>query len=170
MKKLELAVLVLNYSYEPISITTARDIFTKVANNKVDVEEVYDEQICPGVYVPCVVRMKYNVRIPIRLLVTTRDNIYARDKFTCQYCGKKFPVRLLTLDHIMPRSRGGSNRWDNLVAACNPCNNRKDNKTPAEAGMHLLHHPKPLTSHSGRHLLRLQGLQEDERWRKYIYA
>lgn len=163
-------VLLLNASYEPVAIQAARDILKKMAKDKLIVEEEYDFEIAPGINVPCVVRLKVMVDIPIRLLVTTRDNIYARDKYTCQYCGRKMSAKSLTLDHVIPRSKGGSSKWENLVACCKPCNTRKDDKTPEEVGMWLLNKPKSLTSHSARHLLRLQGMTEDERWRKYIYA
>lgn len=78
-----------------------------------------------------------------------RDNVYLRDNYTCQYCHKEFPRRKLTLDHVQPLSRGGTNSWGNVVAACGPCNNKKADKTPKEAGMPLLKaptRPKHLTS------------------------
>ena len=72
----------------------------------------------------------------------TRRNIYARDRATCQYCGKRFSVRELTIDHVVPRSLGGGDSWENLVAACVPCNARKGGRTPDRAGMRLLDTPK----------------------------
>jgi 5-methylcytosine-specific restriction endonuclease McrA len=68
----------------------------------------------------------------------TRFNVFLRDKFTCQYCNQKLPASDLTFDHVIPRSRGGRSRWDNVVAACSPCNLKKANKMPRQCGMHPL--------------------------------
>jgi len=72
------------------------------------------------------------------------------------------------MDHVIPRSRGGASTWENLVACCIPCNNRKGNRTPEEAGMKLHRTPRPFTLHTSRHLMRLLG-NSDDRWRKYLF-
>jgi len=81
-------------------------------------------------------------RLPHKEVKFTRHNIFERDKNTCQYCGKHFDRRELNLDHIVPRDRGGTTTWENIVCACIPCNTRKSNRTPVEAHMHLIRKPK----------------------------
>jgi len=98
-----------------------------------------------SIAVPQIVRLLFSKRraSPQRL---TRKNLFARDQNKCQYCGKRFATSELTLDHVVPSSRGGGNTWDNLACACVKCNSRKDNKTPSEAGMKLLTMPARPTS------------------------
>lgn len=91
---------------------------------------------------PAVLRMKDYIKPRShRTVRLSRDNIFLRDKHMCQYCAKKFPVRELTLDHVMPVSRGGGKSWENLVTACHTCNRVKASRTPVEAGMPLLTEP-----------------------------
>jgi len=88
-----------------------------------------------------IVLTKYN-RLPIQEVKFTRQSIYQRDKNTCQYCGKKFKREELTRDHVIPKSQGGKNTWNNLVTACTDCNAKKANRTPKQAGMKLIREPK----------------------------
>jgi len=74
----------------------------------------------------------------------------------------------LTLDHVMPRSRGGASTWENLVACCHPCNRQKGNQYPSEAGMHLMREPRAFNLHTSRHIMRLMG-HSDDKWRKYLF-
>jgi len=164
------AVLVLNASYEPVSISSARRALTLVVKGAAHVEEDYGREVYPGIQLPCVIRLRQYKRVPMRVTVLTRKNIYARDHYTCQYCAQKFAPINLTLDHIMPESRGGRFSWDNLVACCQKCNRKKADRTPEEAGLVLLHKPRPMTVHTSRYLIRLIGLEEDSRWAKYLYA
>ena len=92
---------------------------------------------------PCVIRLHRYVRIPrdVHRRKITRKAVLARDAWTCQYCGRQ--AAGLTVDHVIPRSRGGDSEWDNIVAACAPCNRRKGNRTPREARMHPATRPKP---------------------------
>lgn len=92
--------------------------------------------------IPRVILLLFFDRLPHKEVKFTRHNIFERDRNTCQYCGKHFDRRELNLDHIIPRDRGGSTTWENIVCACIPCNTRKSNRTPAEAGMHLIRKPK----------------------------
>jgi 5-methylcytosine-specific restriction endonuclease McrA len=173
------AVLVLNSSYEPVSITRARNALKLIVKGSAVAEEDYGVDVYPGIPLPCVIRLRNYKKIPVRISILTRANIYARDRYLCQYCGAKEgstkmvngkPVRVvLTLDHILPESRGGMWVWDNLCAACRDCNRIKGDRTPGEAGMELLHVPGRLTVHTSRYLLRLVGLEEDKRWEKYLY-
>jgi hypothetical protein len=98
----------------------------------------------------------------------SRKNILLRDHSTCQYCGTQYPPSELTLDHVLPRSRGGESAWDNLVACCKRCNHRKGNRTPEESGMHLLRRPRGFSLHVNRQIMRYLG-RADETWRKYLF-
>jgi len=98
----------------------------------------------------------------------SRKNILLRDRNTCQFCGRVFPGAELTLDHVLPRSRGGRSSWENLVACCYSCNNSKGDRTPEEAGLKLARRPRPFTLHTSRQLMRLIG-HRDDRWRKYLF-
>ena len=80
-------------------------------------------------------------KIPQRDIKYSRENVYHRDGYVCQYCGKRFKRDELTLDHVIPRSLGGRGTWDNVVAACSPCNAKKADRTPEQAGMYLIHPP-----------------------------
>lgn len=144
-------MLLLNASYEPLDVTTLRRAVTLIQRGIVEVlDEDPTKTIRYGngaMAYPVVMRLKRMVTIPYRLRgKVTNTFLFARDDYTCQYCGKtedKLRGRAngLTRDHIMPRSRGGLDEWTNVVAACSPCNSKKDNKTPKEAGMKLLRQP-----------------------------
>lgn len=174
------AVLVLNSSYEPVSITRAKNALKLLVKGAAVAEEDYGVEVYPGIPLPCVIRLRNYKKIPIRISVLTRPNIYARDRYLCQYCGAKEgsmqmvngkPTKVvLTLDHVLPESRGGPWAWDNLVSCCKRDNLRKGDRTPEEAGMPLLHIPGRLTIHTSRMLLRLVGLSEDAKWSRYLYA
>jgi 5-methylcytosine-specific restriction endonuclease McrA len=102
-----------------------------------------------------IVLMKYN-KLPTRDVKYSRENVFHRDHYTCQYCGNVFHVKELTVDHILPRDLGGRTLWNNITTACKPCNNKKANKTPEKAGMVLLHKPtkpqwlNPITNARGK--------------------
>ncbi len=92
--------------------------------------------------VPRVILLVVYDRLPKKEVKFTRHNIFERDKNTCQFCGKIFDRNDLNLDHVTPRDRGGPTTWENIVCSCIPCNTRKANRTPQEAGMHLVRKPK----------------------------
>jgi len=92
--------------------------------------------------IPRVILLLFFDRLPHKEVKFTRHNIFERDRNTCQYCNKRFDRRELNLDHVIPRDRGGTTTWENIVCACIPCNTRKANRTPTEAGMHLVKKPK----------------------------
>ncbi|MCP4246754.1 MAG: HNH endonuclease [bacterium] len=97
--------------------------------------------------VPRIVRVLSYSRLPRQQVKLNRRNIYTRDQNRCQYCGKRFKPAELSLDHVVPRSRGGNNAWENLVCCCVRCNVKKGGRTPNEAGMHLIVEPvKPRIS------------------------
>jgi 5-methylcytosine-specific restriction endonuclease McrA len=170
MLKVNDAVLVLNANYEPINIAPLRRAFNLVLKGIAHVEE-HNGIVEAGkatYKIPSVIRLMSYRRIPHFKISPSRRNILQRDDFTCQYCVKRFVAQELTLDHIMPRSRGGRSTWDNLVAACYKCNHRKNDQTPEEAGMKLHRKPVPLSIHTNRHVLRSAG-KKFEAWQKYLF-
>lgn len=99
------------------------------------------------IQVPRIVRLFRYERVPKQAVKFNRRNIFARDGNRCQYCGKRFPTHLLSLDHVLPRSHGGQSTWDNIVCACMDCNVKKGGRTPHQAGMGLIRKPeRPATS------------------------
>lgn len=92
--------------------------------------------------IPKVILLLVYDRFPKKEVKFTRHNIFERDRNQCQYCGKILERKLLNLDHVVPRDRGGPTTWENIVCSCIPCNTRKANRTPPEAGMHLIRKPK----------------------------
>ncbi|MBI5280737.1 MAG: HNH endonuclease [Candidatus Solibacter usitatus] len=171
IERLHRPVLVLNSSYEPINICAARRALVLILKGVALAEEHNPGSIHAqrsAVPMPSVIRLLEYRRIPHQTRALSRKNIMMRDRYTCQYCHKVFNSIDLTLDHVIPRSRGGETTWENLVACCHACNNRKGNRTPDEAGMRLLHTPRPFSLHTGRHLMRLLG-RSDEKWQKYLF-
>jgi 5-methylcytosine-specific restriction endonuclease McrA len=169
--RLHRPVLVLNASYEPVNICAARRALVLILKGVASAEEHTHGHLHSqhaAVPMPSVIRLLEYRRIPHQTRALSRKNILMRDRFTCQYCHKVFNSADLTLDHVIPRSRGGETSWENLVACCHACNNRKGNRTPEEAGQRLLHSPRPYNLHTGRHLMRLLG-RSDEQWKKYLF-
>jgi 5-methylcytosine-specific restriction endonuclease McrA len=164
-------VLVLNASYEPINVCAARRAVVLVLKGVASAEETSTGHFCSAratMHVPSVIRLLEYRRIPHQTRALSRKNILMRDRYTCQYCHRACPASELTLDHVVPRSRGGETSWENLVACCHHCNNRKGNRTPDEANMRLARNPRPFSLHTSRHLMRLLA-RSDEQWRKYLF-
>ncbi|MCS6960891.1 MAG: HNH endonuclease [Deltaproteobacteria bacterium] len=161
-------VLLLNASYEPLKVITWKRAINLYFANKVEIIETYDHVIRSvnlSVYLPSVVRLLHMAKHFRRSVPLTRANLLARDGFRCQYCGSKLNPVSATIDHIIPRSRGGQSTWENMVTSCASCNRKKGDKTPSEAGLTLLAHPrKPLW---------LPILRDREEvptsWRNYIF-
>jgi hypothetical protein len=160
-------VLVLNTSLQPLSVIPERRLVVLLSKQKVAfvddrVRQVIEEGIIARqvhTEEPVIVQLLANVRVPRMILRPTRANIMLRDEETCQYCGKH--SRDLTLDHVLPRSRGGQSTWENLVACCRACNGRKGNRLLKDAGMHLIKQPRPLNQeYAGFFLLRYPRLRE----------
>ena len=160
------AVLFLNANYAPMMICTAKRAICMDYLDKVDILVSYNDKVrSPSTIfdLPSVIKIKDYVRHDNLSVDLNRKNIIARDEYTCQYCGvSKTP---LTIDHITPKGKGGGDSWENLVAACKPCNQKKGNRTPEQAGMKLLKEPKPLTG-PGMLKRRSDNLQED--WKNYL--
>ena len=164
-------VLVLNSTYEPINVCTTRRaivlIMKGIARTEEKQEQIY-RSARASMHIPSVIRLTEYVHIPFERKSLSRKNILLRDHNTCQYCGKVFNPSELTLDHVIPKSRGGSSNWDNLVACCKKCNNRKGNFLPEEAGMKLIKRPQSFSLHVNRQIMRYLG-RTDAAWRKYLF-
>jgi 5-methylcytosine-specific restriction endonuclease McrA len=137
-------VLVLNATYEPINVCTVRRAVVLLLKDKAEVIEHGEWQLHSASTTlarPVVIRLVSYVRIPrdTHRRKITRRAVFARDDWTCQYCGVRSN---LTVDHVVPRSKGGSSSWENIVASCAPCNRRKGNALPRQAGMRLLKQPR----------------------------
>jgi 5-methylcytosine-specific restriction endonuclease McrA len=182
-------VLVLNRYFQAVQLTTVRRAFvllyggvaTAVAEDGelFDFEQWRDLEVRPedeglpivgGVLrVPRVVHLARYERTPRPIVRLTRRNLMIRDGHQCQYCGKKPPLRDLNIDHILPRSRGGEDTWENLVTACRVCNLRKGWRTPEEAGMHLVHRPvRPRWTTTAQILL--EACRPFKEWEPFLKA
>jgi 5-methylcytosine-specific restriction endonuclease McrA len=166
--KLNSKVLVLNNSYEPLSICSIRKAFILLYLGKAE-PVVNDERknlhsVSREYPWPSVIRINRFIKLPYKKVILTRKNILRRDSFKCSYCGRSdIP---LTVDHVFPKARGGDDTWENLITACTVCNNRKGDRTPEEANMKLLSRPfKP------SHILFIKNVVSrlDERWKPYLY-
>ncbi len=163
-------VLVLNASYEPLHLVSTRRAVLLLLKDKAELVEAADQIIhAASIQLPrpLVIRLRRYIKIPRNLhLPLTRRLIYARDQYTCQYCGGRFPPAQLTLDHVIPKSRGGTKTWENLVTACRRCNQRKGDRTPAEAHMYPLRAP-----YRPRYVALVWLKTQDQRpavWEKYM--
>lgn len=166
------STLVLDPAYRPHKVVPWQRAVTLLFAGRVEVVEEYDAEIrsvSVVLRVPAVVRLVGKLRKSKVAIRFSRQNILTRDKFTCQYCGQKKPQSKLNYDHVIPRSHGGKTNWENVVASCYPCNDRKANRTPQQAGMRLLTAPKkpdflPL------HVLRFApGVSLPDKWASYVY-
>ncbi len=138
-------VLVLNASYEPLNVTTVRRAYVLVFKGKAEVVEELDRPLMSATRTypwPHVIRLVQYVRVPhgVQRKISRRA-LFARDGWRCAYCGSS--AGRLTLDHVVPRSRGGASVWENVVTSCAPCNLRKGDRLPEEASMELKHVPRP---------------------------
>jgi|TARA_B100002003_G_scaffold229374_1_gene238602 5-methylcytosine-specific restriction endonuclease McrA len=137
------SVLVLNQSYEPLNVCRVRRAVVLIYQNKAEMLENgsgFIHSVSHGFPVPSVIRLATIIRRPPRShRKLTRLEVFKRDHYACQYCGKE--SRQLTLDHVIPRYRDGQHTWENVVSACVPCNRRKAGRTPKEAGMRLAQEP-----------------------------
>jgi 5-methylcytosine-specific restriction endonuclease McrA len=164
-------VLVLNASYEPINVCAARRAIILVLKGVARAEEEHGNCMHAArvaMRIPSVIRLLEYRRIPHQTRALSRKNILFRDRNTCQYCGTILGTGDLTLDHVLPRSRGGASSWENLVACCHSCNRRKGNQLPHEANMKLSREPRSFNLHTSRHIMRMMG-HSDDKWRKYLF-
>jgi 5-methylcytosine-specific restriction endonuclease McrA len=140
------SVLVLNATYEPLHIVSLRRAIVLLLKEKAEILEATDQRIRAAGFslpIPSVIRLVYYVRVPRRISIPlSRRTVMMRDNYTCQYCGAQPSSGMLTIDHVLPKTRGGASSWDNMVCACQKCNLRKGCRTPQEAGMPLRAEPK----------------------------
>ncbi|MCK6626080.1 MAG: HNH endonuclease [Anaerolineae bacterium] len=163
-------VLVLNATYEPLSVVSVKRAVVLLLKEKAELIEAAEAKLRSENYSlprPLVIRLVYFVKIPHRItLPVTRRGVLARDHYTCQYCGAMPARKDLTMDHVLPRSRGGKTTWENVVTACDRCNGRKGSRTPLEANMNLLNAPKRPRYIA---IAALTSLEAREAWGKYMW-
>jgi 5-methylcytosine-specific restriction endonuclease McrA len=162
--------LLLNSTYEPLQVISWQRAVTMLWLGKVEVVRTYKgvlRAVSWTIRQPAVVRLVNFVRRHRVRIGFSRRNVFVRDGFTCQYCGVRLPVGELTCDHVTPRSVGGESNWDNLVAACGPCNYRKGNRTPEQARMHLRRKPsRPDALSPAR--IGVGASNAPEQWREFL--
>jgi 5-methylcytosine-specific restriction endonuclease McrA len=164
-------VLVLNSDYEPLNVCNVRRAMGLIYLGKADIlhEEFRPIDTLAGhVPRPSVVRLKYHVSRPIPQLRLSRRSIFARDQFTCQYCG--VVGRELTLDHVTPRRHGGPSTWENLVTCCKRCNTKKGDRTVQQAGMKLKKTPRRPRYVPFISLIKYLDGKRHDIWRDYLPA
>lgn len=160
-------VLVLNATYEPINVCSVKRAVVLLLKERAELLErgrweLHSEH--STLARPVVIRLVSYVHVPrdAHRRKITRRAVFARDEWTCQYCGSRSN---LTVDHVIPRSKGGSSSWENIVASCAPCNRRKGDRLPKQAGMHP--HRAPKTPHSGI-FIQVASPSIPAAWRQYL--
>lgn len=161
-------VLLLNQSYEPLAICSVKKaiilLFLSKAHIVAQRNDKFIRSIKTAFPLPTVIRLNTYVRVPFRHAILSRKNIIKRDGHKCAYCGRSdIP---LTIDHIIPKAKGGEDKWENLVCACFKCNNKKGDRTPEEAGMSL--NVKPYVPNR---ILFIKNASRkiDESWKPYLF-
>jgi len=192
---LDSSVLVLNRLYMAVNVVSARRAFVLLCKEVAEVVAVEDDRynsynfenwidvsrardrwqdngfewvraVSFDIMVPKVIRLLFYDRLPHTRVKFNRRNIFARDENRCQYCGGRFPTSELSLDHVIPRSRGGRNTWENVVCSCARCNARKGGRLPEEAALSLYRKPaKPRRSPVIRLKLRSSKY---ESWKQFL--
>lgn len=163
------AVLVLNQNYEPLNICNVRRAIVLVFDGKAEILETHGRALHAATREypsPSVIRMVYHIHRPRPRVKLTRREVFIRDGFTCQYCGRRGGD--LTIDHVVPRSRGGGHSWENLVSACKPCNHRKGGRLPTEARMPLRRDPGEPRPGAYYTIERRVDGRLDDAWSKFL--
>ena len=160
-------VLVLNANFEPINVCTLRRAVGLLLAGKADMVvngRGYIQTVSQSIPRPSIIRLEMQVHRPRPHVRLTRREVFRRDNYTCQYCGKR--EGNLTVDHVLPRHLGGIHSWTNVVAACPSCNHRKGGRRLEESRMNLMHFPKEPPANAsyifGRHLA------DNRDWEPYI--
>jgi len=161
------AVLVLNQDYQPVNVCRVRRAVVLLLRGKAEMVqdglgEIHSADC--ALPIPSVIHLTYMVRRPYLDKKLTRIEVFNRDHYTCQYCGKK--TNELTLDHVIPRHRGGEHAWENVVSCCPPCNHHKAGRSPWEAGMPLL--GKPRKPKVGGFRVPYQYLKAYSEWQRFL--
>jgi len=165
---INLPVLVLNQSYEPLNVCRVRRAVVLMQHGKAEMLENgagFIHAASSDFPMPSVIRLAHLIKRPRPQRKLTRLEIFHRDHYTCQYCGKQ--AGQLTLDHVIPRYRNGEHSWENVVSACISCNRRKAGKTPEEAGMKLIHKPAPPRGDTYFYIPHCYR-QSQSQWQKYL--
>lgn len=160
------AVLVLNASYLPVNVVAVRRALTLLVKGAAEIQDAspfFVHTASKTIPMPSVIRLLYYARLPKSTRAVSRRDIMRRDRKRCMYCGVTVGPSTFTLDHVRPKSRGGESTWQNLVTACKPCNNKKSDRTPEEAGMPLIRKPHRMLLQTKHRLL-----AEDSAWEKYL--
>ena len=163
--------LVLDQSFAPLKIIPWQRAIQLLTLGKVEVVEEYDAEVRSRyliIKIPAVVRLVKAFRRRRKPVKFSRVNIYARDDYRCQYCGDRRPIDELTYDHVMPRSRGGRTTWTNIATCCSPCNLKKADRTPAEAGMTLRREPRQPVDVPAV-MIAVSRSSVPDAWRDYLY-
>lgn len=163
---METPVLLLNATFEPITAVTLKRAIILVLAGKAEIIEEKAGEVVKSATLemprPSVIRLVRYVNVPrFRKAYLSRRNILSRDHYRCAYCGGKAN----TMDHVIPRSRGGPHTWENIVACCYPCNQRKDDKLLQEAGLHLDY--RPYRPEGSKRILMIIGTS-DPSWEPYL--
>jgi len=166
--------LLLNASYEPINVVNWKKALNLLCLGKVEVLAEYDceiRSISFTVKLPSVLRLLKFVRIRkgYQRVKFSRANIYARDRYTCQYCGNKCRAEDLTFDHVVPIVMGGTKTWGNIVTCCVDCNHQKGGKTPEKAEMKLIRKPKEPEWIPSTLRIRIGFRNTPQAWRDFLY-
>ncbi len=161
-------VLVLNASFEPINVCTVRRAAVLILKNRAEILEHADWSLHAESLTlprPVVIRLMTYVKIPRdpNRRKITRRAVFARDRWTCQYCGHERGN--LTVDHVIPRSKGGASSWDNIVASCAPCNRRKGDRLPHQVNMHPRVKPRTPAAHI---FIQLASPTIPATWKQYL--
>ena len=168
-RKMNTRVLVLNHNFEPLNVGAVRRAFVLVGDGKAEIVELGEAVIHTSratFTCPSVIRLLYLIKRVHPVAKLTRKELFLRDNYTCQYCGKQ--TKDLTIDHVVPRHMGGPHRWENLVSACKTCNHRKGGRLLEEARMSPLKEPRQ--PHVSRYYWVHQHLtgNYDPAWVKFI--
>ena len=162
-------VLVLNQNYEPLNVCGVGRAFVLVDKGKAEIMERYPRGIVSAQAVyprASVIRMTYYIKRPRPVVNLTRREVFARDNYTCQYCGRRESD--FTIDHVHPKHRGGIRSWENLVTSCKPCNRIKGGRSPKEAGMRLRRRPRQPITTAGRMIMRRANGRIHDSWEQFL--
>jgi 5-methylcytosine-specific restriction endonuclease McrA len=167
--------LLLNATYEPLQIVSWKRAVKMHFQEKVEILEHHSREIRSvrmSMKVPSVIRLVSYAHVRRRHIAIrfSRQNLFARDKFRCQYCGDRFSIPDLTYDHVVPVARGGRKTWENIVTSCITCNREKGNRTPEEAGMQMLKRPTAPLGFPAKIQLLFHRIQAPDCWRAYIFS
>lgn len=159
----------LNNDYEPLNVCNMRRAILLVYLGKAEVIHTSEQYIGTAYGImesPSVVKLRYHIKRPVPQLKLSRRSIFIRDNYTCQYCGQQ--SKDLTLDHVIPRHKGGKWSWENLVCCCKKCNSKKGGNTPYQADMKLIRQPRRPKYVPFISIIKYIDAKNDRIWRDYL--